>query len=120
MTYCAIHCLPARSFPQVIIAGSLQLGPRASLPLISLLRASSTMAAMGSNDIPTVSADVGVDVGMSADVGTSEMCNGLITIVRAVGVHPKIVDPLIAAALACFLLLLLDVASSTMSSRGLH
>ena len=33
-------------------------------------------------------------------------CNGLISIIRAVGVHPKIVDPFIAAAFACLLLLL--------------
>ena len=55
-------------------------------------------------------------VGMSDNV----KCNGLITVVRAIGVHPKIVDPLIAAAFACLLLLLLDAASSMMSSCGLH
>ena len=59
-----------------------------------------------------------LDVGMS-DRETN-MMNGMITIVRAVGVHPKIVDPLIAAAFACLLLLLLDAASSMMSSCGLH
>ena len=54
------------------------------------------------------------------DVGMSDLCNGMITIVRAVGVHPKIVDPLIAAAFACLLLLMLGAASSMMSSCGLH
>ena len=49
------------------------------------------------------SADLGV--GMSESPETN-MCNGMITIVRAVGVHPKIAEP---AAFACLLLLLLDL-----------
>ena len=60
----------------------------------------------------------GLDVGMSE---TKDLCfNGMITIMRAVGVHPKLMDPLIAAAFACLLLLLLDAASSMMSSCGMH
>ena len=34
------------------------------------------------------------------------MCNGMITINRAIGVHPKLAEP---AAFACLLLLLLDL-----------
>ena len=69
-----------------------------------------------------MAADLNDGVGMSGSPESSETirCNGMITIVRAVGVHPKIVDPLIAAAFACLLLLLLDAAVSVMSSCGLH
>ena len=50
------------------------------------------------------------DVGMSASPAPEpNMCNGMITIVRAVGVHPKIQDPFLAAAFACLLMLLLDL-----------
>ena len=79
------------------------------------LSANATPAmACGSTDLLGMSE--GLDVGMSE----TNLCNGMITIVRAVGVHPKIVDPLIAAAFACLLLLLLDAASSMMSSCGMH
>ena len=82
------------------------------------LSANATPAmACGSTDLLGMSE--GLDVGMSESPETN-MCNGMITIVRAVGVHPKIVDPLIAAAFACLLLLLLDAASSMMSSCGMH
>ena len=51
----------------------------------------------------------GLGVGMSESPETDK-CNGMITIVRAVGVHPKIVEPLtLAAVFACLLLLLLGL-----------
>ena len=64
-------------------------------------------------------ASADLDVGVPESPET-DVCTGMITIVRAVGVHPKIVDPFIAAVFACLLLLLLDAASSMMSSCGLH
>ena len=71
------------------------------------------MAACSSTDLLGLSNPTeGLDVGESE----TNLCNAMITIVRAVGVHPKFVDPLIAAAFACLLLLLLDAASSMMSS----
>ena len=66
---------------------------------------------------------LGRSEGMEVDqVGMSDNAKftGLITVHKVTGVHPKIVDPLIAAAFACLLLLLLDAASSMMSSCGLH
>ena len=66
---------------------------------------------------------LGMSAGTEVDqVGMSDNAKftGLITVHKATGVHPKIVDPLIAAAFACLLLLLLDAASSMMSSCGLH
>ena len=57
---------------------------------------------------PGMACSADLDVGLSESPETN-MCNGMITIVRAVGVHPKIVEPLIAAAFARLLLLLLDL-----------
>ena len=44
----------------------------------------------------------GLDVGMSESPETN-MCNGMITIVRAVGVHPKIAEPLLACCCCCLI-----------------
>ena len=81
----------------------------------SLLCASLLRREVGMSD-SAGSANVGMSEGLRADVGTSgslpeepesrSKCKGTFTIKRAVGVHPKIVDPLIAAAFACLLLLL--------------
>ena len=40
------------------------------------------------------------EVGMSGGEDVDEVCSGMITIIRAVGVHPKLVD-ILAAVLVC-------------------
>ena len=95
----------------------VQLEQRLCFAPLSFVLATPGPAMANSVDLLGMSEGTEVDqVGMSDNV----KCNGLITVVRAIGVHPKIVDPLIAAAFACLLLLLLDAASSMMSSCGLH
>ena len=82
------------------------------LPLAAFAARTASESVRAAMPSPSCSVDLlgGVEV-PSQDVGKSgspeaNKCNGLITIVRAVGVHPKIVDPFIAAAFACLLLLL--------------
>ena len=106
MTYCAGTLSSSTLNSPIDYRWQLvQLEQRLCFAPLSFVHATPAMAC--SADLPGMSE--GLDVGMSESPETN-MCNGMITIVRAVGVHPKIADPLIAAAFACLLLLLLDAA----------
>ena len=91
------HCRPSRG-PQFMSASSFcSSNARSTLPLARprLARKMAFVSTLGS--IAEEVDLLGLAVGES---GGSEVFNGMITVVRAVGVHPKLADTL-AAVLVC-------------------